>query len=133
MSASPTLFRVTVEVAGLERAAAFYTSLFGVAGRDVRGGRYYLECGQVVLALVGVASAGQAPRSGPGDLYFAVDDLDAFHERARELSCLSVQEVHGKPAGEIATRPWGERSFYAEDPFGNGLCFVDATTIFTGR
>jgi len=30
-------------------------------------------------------------------------------------------------------RPWGERSFYAHDPFGNPLCFVDATTIFTGK
>jgi hypothetical protein len=32
--------------------------------------------------------------------------------------------------GEIATRPWGQRSFYMRDPFGNPLCFVDETTIF---
>jgi hypothetical protein len=31
------------------------------------------------------------------------------------------------------TRPWGERSFYAFDPDGNGLCFVDERTVFTGR
>ena len=30
------------------------------------------------------------------------------------------------------TRPWGERSFYLRDPFGNPLCFVDAATLFTG-
>jgi len=30
-------------------------------------------------------------------------------------------------------RPWGERSFYAVDPFGNPLCFVDQKTLFTGR
>lgn len=29
-------------------------------------------------------------------------------------------------------RPWGERSFYCRDPFGNGLCFVDEKTLFTG-
>ena len=33
----------------------------------------------------------------------------------------------------MIVRPWGERSFYAFDPFGNGLCFVDETTVFTGR
>ena len=34
--------------------------------------------------------------------------------------------------GEIAERPWGERSFYAHDPFGNPVCFVDERTLFTG-
>jgi hypothetical protein len=36
-------------------------------------------------------------------------------------------------AGAIVRRPWGERSFYAVDPFGNKLCFVDRATLFTGR
>jgi hypothetical protein len=40
---------------------------------------------------------------------------------------------HDQGAGDIVTRPWGERSFYAADPFGNRLCFVDEQTIFTGR
>jgi hypothetical protein len=34
----------------------------------------------------------------------------------------------------IETRPWGERSFYATDPFGNPICnpicFVDSRTLF---
>ncbi len=25
-----------------------------------------------------------------------------------------------------------ERSFYAQDPFGNKICFVDQSTLFTG-
>jgi hypothetical protein len=29
----------------------------------------------------------------------------------------------------LATRPSGERSFYAKDPFGNPLCFVDEQTV----
>ena len=42
--------------------------------------------------------------------------------------------LEGPPsAGLIVTRPWGERSFYVNDPSGNGLCFVDETTLFTGR
>jgi len=36
------------------------------------------------------------------------------------------------PLGEIARRPWGEKSFYAADPFGNGLCFVSSDSVFTG-
>ena len=39
----------------------------------------------------------------------------------------------GLPMGQIAVRPWGERSFYLSDPFGNPLRFVDAATLFTGR
>lgn len=35
------------------------------------------------------------------------------------------------PMGQIARRPWGERSFYMHDPFGNPLCFVDEKTTFT--
>ena len=31
----------------------------------------------------------------------------------------------------IETQPWGERSFYCADPFGNKLCFVDDQTLFT--
>ncbi|MGA8663757.1 MAG: VOC family protein [Thermoplasmata archaeon] len=34
--------------------------------------------------------------------------------------------------GEMVVRPWGERSFYATDPSGNPLCFVDSRTLFTG-
>jgi hypothetical protein len=49
------------------------------------------------------------------------------------LDCLSDDDVHGASAGEIVVRPWGERSFYAEDLWGNGLCFVDDKTLFTGR
>lgn len=37
------------------------------------------------------------------------------------------------PLGEIARRPWGERSFYATDPFGNPLCFVGRDSVFRGR
>ncbi len=131
--AAPTLFRVLVEVADLARASAFYTSLLAVEGRNVQGGRYYLDCGPVIVGLVDVSLDNRAPRPVPEALYFAVSDLDEYYTRAKALDCLATDDVHGAPAGQIAVRPWGERSFYARDPFGNALCFVDAGTLFTGR
>ena len=32
----------------------------------------------------------------------------------------------------LATRPWGEQSFYLRDPFGNPLCMVHRPTAFNG-
>jgi len=46
---------------------------------------------------------------------------------------VTAPDIHGESGGALVTRPWGELSFYANDPFGNGLCFVDASTVFTGR
>ena len=46
--------------------------------------------------------------------------------------CLAAKLVHDDPARAIAVRPWGERSFYAEDPWGNPLCFVEEGTVYTG-
>ena len=123
------IFRTMLRVAHLDRAEAFYTELLGTAGRRVGGGRIYFDCGPVILALLDA----DAVSPGPDDLYFAVDDVDAVHARAAALGCLSRADVHGAPAGDVVRRPWGERSFYAEDPWGNGLCFVDAATTFTGR
>jgi len=132
MSDAPRMFRVIMEVADVDSASAFYATLLGVEGRSVAGGRHYFDCGGVIVALLDVSATGQTPRPIPGDYYFAVKDLEAIHARATALHCLSTQRVHGEGGGEIVTRPWGERSFYAEDPFGNGLCFVDETTLFTG-
>jgi len=33
----------------------------------------------------------------------------------------------------IEAMPWGERLFYATDPWGNPICFVDSVTVFTGH
>ena len=77
----------------------------------------------------------RSPSSRPnfGHIYFAMDDLDAVHARAKALGCLHQAVGDGNlPMGEVAVRPWGERSFYADDPFGNPLCFVDSATLFRG-
>lgn len=125
----PSLFRIGVEVGDLDQAISFYDRLFGAEGRRQAGARAYYRCGPVTLS---VMAPGTAPRTAAKALYFLVDDLEAVHERARELGCLPGEAVHGAPAGRIAVRPWGERSFYADDPWGNPLCFVERGTVYAG-
>lgn len=134
--ASP-LYRIILQVDNLDQAEEFYGKLLGDRGRRIHGAsRHYIDCGPVILALVDVNGEnipGLKPKPLPDYIYFAVNDIEACHERARELQCLSTEDVHGDSAGELVTRPWGERSFYAHDPWGNGLCFVDENTLFTGK
>jgi predicted enzyme related to lactoylglutathione lyase len=130
----PKLFRIAVQVADLDQASAFYAKLLDDPGRRIpRGSRHYFDCGPVILALVDVATGGGLkPQPIPDYVYFAVSDLEQVYERAKEMNCLATEGVHGESGGSIVKRPWGEVSFYAEDPWGNGLCFVDETTLFTG-
>jgi catechol 2,3-dioxygenase-like lactoylglutathione lyase family enzyme len=80
------------------------------------------------------ADGDPAPKGpNPEHIYFAVADLDAVFARAERLGGLLDQIGDGGlPMGRTAVRPWGERSFYLQDPFGNPLCFVDEATVFTG-
>jgi hypothetical protein len=55
-----------------------------------------------------------------------------LHARAKSLNALSKELVHGMPGGDVVMRPWGERSFYVEDPWANPLCFVEAGTTYPG-
>lgn len=128
----PSLFRINVEVGNLDEAKDFYSSLFGVEGRKQAGSRCYFDCGPVTLQVLDVAAFGGTPHPAAKALYFTVNDLDAVFERAKDLDCLSTESVHGTPAGEIGVKPWGERSFYAEDKWHNPLCFVEAGTIYPG-
>lgn len=57
-------------------------------------------------------------------LYFAVPDLEKTRDR--------VLAAGGAIDEDIAEMPWGERLFYARDPLGSRLCFVDEATLFTG-
>ncbi len=130
------IFRVLLQVGDLDQSQRFYESLLGNRGRKVGGGRVYFDCGATIFALVDIsADGGQTASPLPEALYFATSDLEGVHRRARKLGCLSPALIHNdpaNPAGEIVVRPWGERSFYAADLSGNPLCFVDASTLFTG-
>ena len=125
----PSLFRINVEVGDLDKAAEFYNKLFGVEASKRPGSRFYVTCGAVTLQVVDVSSVGK-PHPAAKALYFTVEDLDAIYARAQSLGCLSTEDVHGAAGGEINVRPWGERSFYAEDPWQNPLCFVEAGTVY---
>ena len=134
MANAPNFFRMVLQVSDLDKAAEFYSKLLDNEGRRIpRGSRHYFDCGPVILALVDVTAGGEEAAPIPDYIYFAVADLQQVYERARGLNCLSGDDVHGAPAGEIVKRPWGELSFYVEDPWGNGLCFVDEQTLFTGK
>jgi catechol 2,3-dioxygenase-like lactoylglutathione lyase family enzyme len=128
---APRLFRVTVEVADLDSATELYQQLLGLAGERHPGARHYFDCGGVILALLDVSAGGLAPTPGPKSLFLAVDDVEAVHERATRLGVLAPYQVHGEPAGDVIERPWGERSFYVVDPWGNDLCFCAEGTLYT--
>jgi predicted enzyme related to lactoylglutathione lyase len=133
----PRLFRVILPVADIERAARFYAALLDDAGERVSPGRHYFDCEGTILACYDPSADGdpQAARPLPEPIYIAVDDLDSMYERAAaegaSLSPAVAPDVG--PLGRIALRPWGERSFYATDPFGNPLCFVARDSVFTGK
>jgi catechol 2,3-dioxygenase-like lactoylglutathione lyase family enzyme len=131
MSDIPKIFRVTVETANLEQASAFYAKLLGIEGKRHPGARHYFDCGGVILAVLDVSQGGLTPGAGGKALYFAVNDVDAVHARAKALDALAPYKVHGEPAAEVTKRPWGERSFYVVDPWGNDLCFVEDGTLYT--
>lgn len=127
----PQMFRLNLEVGNLDEAADFYSTLMGIEGRRQAGSRVYFTCGAVTLQVVDTSSAG-TPHPAAKALYFTVKDLDAVFARAEKLGCVSQESVHGAPGGQISVRPWGERSFYAADKWGNPLCFVEAGTTYPG-
>jgi predicted enzyme related to lactoylglutathione lyase len=124
--ATASLFRVIVPVAGIDEAARFYGVLLETAGERVSEGRHYFRCGAAILACVVPGGHGADPtlRPLPDYCYFSVADLEAALERARAAGATIEREID--------SYPWGERSFYFRDPFGNPLCFVDERSAFIG-
>lgn len=135
MTSAARLFRVIMPAADIEAGARFYSALLDNPGFRISGGRHYFPCGDVILAVYDAGADGDQGevRSNPQHVYFAVPDLQAVFERAKGLGGLSTETGDGGlPMGEIARRPWGEVSFYMDDPTGNPLCFVDGSSVFKG-
>jgi len=123
------LYRVILPVPDIDRAAEFYSVVFENPGRRVSPGRHYFKCGHTILACYDPGADGDGEQGGwrfhPLQyLYFAVADLEGTLAR--------LQSAGGQLDDPIATMPWGERMFYARDPFGSRISFVDAATLFTG-
>jgi catechol 2,3-dioxygenase-like lactoylglutathione lyase family enzyme len=122
------LFRVILPVSDIERATDFYRKLLEQDGRRVSPGRHYFDCGGVILVCFEPRADGDDfdATPNPDNVYLAVADLDALYARAHSMEFTQLED-------KIRWRPWGERSFYGEDPFGNPICFVDDKTVFTGE
>jgi catechol 2,3-dioxygenase-like lactoylglutathione lyase family enzyme len=128
----PRLYRVIVPVPDMEAADAFYGRVLDLPVDAVVPERHYYDCDGVILALVDPAGHGRKFRPNPDLVYFSVPDLEAAFDRAQQAGARDLEGDSLDDQGNaIATRPWGERSFYCLDPFGNPLCFVDETTLFT--
>lgn len=132
----PHLFRVIVPVADIERAALFYSRVLGKSGQRVSPGRHYFQCEGTILACYDPRADGDGydAKPLPEPLYLAVDDLEATYANATVAGASFSPDVVPDvgPLGKIAQRPWGERSFYLTDPFGNPLCFVARDSVFIG-
>lgn len=125
----PRLYRVILPVDDIEKAAAFYGAVFETSGERVSPGRHYFDLGGTILALYDPVADGDARGQGWTHhenqyVYIAVGDLEAAMARAKEAGAEILSEIE--------TMPWGERLFYARDPFGAPISFVDETTLFTG-
>ncbi len=123
------LYRVIHPVKDIEIAAQFFSTVLQSEGERVSPGRHYFDCGGTILACYDPVADGDDPEDGWRHhanqyLYFAVADLDA--------ACTVVADAGGEITAEIETMPWGERIFYARDPFGNPISFVDQSTVYTG-
>jgi uncharacterized glyoxalase superfamily protein PhnB len=127
----PKLFRVIQPVTDIEQAQRFYQLVLGMPGQRVSPGRHYFDCGGTVLACYDPVADGDGMQEGwrhhPRQyIYLAVADLDLTHQRALDAGATIVE-------GGIQKMPWGERMFWAKDPFGNPISFVDEKTLFVGH
>jgi predicted enzyme related to lactoylglutathione lyase len=122
---SSRLMRVLIRVPDVEAAAAFYEHVLDSKGRRISPGRHHIPLGDFELVCYDPAADGDLHDTAQGpsfwQLYVAVDDLDAALRRLRSRK--------GQVEQPISTKPWGERSFYAADPFGNRICLVDANSL----
>lgn len=124
------LYRIIFPVTDIEKAAEFYSGIFGMPGKQVSPGRHYFNLGGTILACYDPIADGDEIKQRWAFhenqyIYIATDNLETVHQKFIGSNSMHVDK-------SIETMPWGERLFYANDPFGNPICFVDSKTIFTG-
>lgn len=122
----PQLYRVILPVNNLDKAQEFYSNILGMPGSRVSPERHYFDCEGTILACYDPLMFNEKSTFSPNPehIYMAVDDLQKAYEQ-----CVSAG---ARITAEIQSYPWGETSFYFDDPFGNQICFVDRTTMFVG-
>ncbi|WP_258104431.1 VOC family protein [Marinoscillum sp. MHG1-6] len=125
---SARLYRVILPVNDIDQAEKFYSEILDQEGIRVSPGRHYFNIGGTILACYDPKSDGDDVGAWKFHenqyIYICVSDLKSVRDKMKTLDCRSI--------GSIEDMPWGETLFYASDPFGNPICFVDEKTIFTG-
>ena len=125
------LYRIIFPVNNIDKATTFYADIFIQKGQRVSPGRHYFDLGGTILAIYDPIADGDDIKQPwafheKQYIYISVDNLETIHQKFK-----NSESKHVDPT--IQTMPWGEKMFYANDPFGNPICFVDAKTIFTGK
>ena len=125
---NPKLYRIILPVPDIEKAEKFYAQTLEQPGIRVSPGRHYFNLGGTILACYDPGADGDEPGTWQFHenqfIYISVPNLQSVQNDMKKLDCQSI--------GEIREMPWGETLFYAKDPFGNPLCFVDERTVFLG-
>ncbi|MDA0196304.1 MAG: VOC family protein [Bacteroidetes bacterium] len=126
MSFELKLFRVIIPVSDVNKAAKFYSSIFGVPGKRVSKGRHYFNMSGVTFACYDPVADGDGEGIGPNPdhVYISVEEFDDLYNK--------VKSAQASYVSEIIDQSWGERIFYFNDPFGNKLGIVKKGTEFTG-
>lgn len=124
------LYRVILPVTDITKAVTFYSFVLGQSGKRVSSGRHYFDVGGTILAIYDpIADRDDIQKEWSFHenqyIYISTDTLEDVHQKVKQSECSHVDET-------IETMPWGERLFYANDPFGNPICFVDQQTVFRG-
>src|SRR5215468_10404393 len=111
------VFRIAIPSRRHSEARTFYERVLGLEADDTVPSRLYFHCGDVIVAIIDWKVEPLGPfKPTPENLYFATEELDAVHERAKAAGAGDLSPIE--------KRPWGERSFYCLDPDGSRLCFV---------
>lgn len=125
------LYRIIFPVDDINKAALFYAGIFGQPGQRVSPGRHYFDLEGTILACYDPIADGDKIQQRwtfhkNQYVYFATGNLDIVHQKFLNSSEVKYVDT------QIKEMPWGERLFYANDIFGNPICFVDRKTMFKG-
>jgi len=123
------LYRIIFPVNDINKAEKFYSEILKQKGTRVSPGRHYFNLGGTILACYDPTADGDEKGNWEFHknqyIYISVPDLENIKVEMENLDYKSI--------GVIKKMPWGERLLYANDPFGNPICFVDEKTVFMGN
>lgn len=109
-----TVLRIVANIAADApgEVQTFYTDLLGLGVLMDFGWIVTLGSEELATAQVSLMSEGGSGTSVP-EISIEVDDVDAVHDRAREMGC---EIKYG-----LTDEPWGVRRFFVADPTGKIL------------